>query len=152
LTTCFFARLDGSCSPIRLRRSNCSAHCYGRASRQSPRRAVVGTISADTGGCGASVGGGRPIWASGAEYHHARGPEEPPNSQLSRGRSTCQWWARRLGARDGQILEVCWYVWPLCPGLPHCSGLSQALAGLPRIAVRPLTCFPCRRRRKSLTH
>jgi hypothetical protein len=61
---------------------------------QVSRLAVVGPISADTGGCGASMDGGSSIFDRGAEYHHARGPEEAP----------------------------------------------------------PLTCFPCRRPRKSLTH
>jgi hypothetical protein len=52
--------------------------------------------------------------ASGAEYHHARGPEEPPNSQRPRSSSTCQWCARRVAERVSQMLEV-WFVWPLCP-------------------------------------
>jgi hypothetical protein len=117
----------------------------------------VGAIFADTGGCGTSVGGGRPIYAGGAEYYHARRPEEPPNSQRPRVRSTCQWWTRRVGAQAGQMLEVC-YAWPLCPALPCvCVFITLMLGTVPSIGrtaprmrvracsvVRPLTSFPCR--------
>jgi hypothetical protein len=84
----FFARLDGSCLPLWLRQCYCHAHGYGHASRQASRRAVVGSISADTGGCGTSMGGGSSIFACCVEYHHPRGPEEPPNSQRPRGGGT----------------------------------------------------------------
>jgi hypothetical protein len=57
------------------------------------------------------------IFACCAEYHHARGPEEPPNSQLPKGRCTFQWWTRRAGARGSQMFQA-WGVWSLCPGLP----------------------------------
>jgi hypothetical protein len=85
LATRFFARVDGSCSPVRLRRGHCSSYRYGGASRQAPQCPVVGAIFADPGGCGASVGGGSPIYDGSTEYHHARHPEEPPNSQRPRG-------------------------------------------------------------------
>jgi hypothetical protein len=97
LATRFFAQVDGSFWPVRLRRGHCRAYSSGRASRQASRCPVVGEILAVTGGCWTSMGGS-PIYAGCAEYHYARHPEEPPNSQCPRGCSACQWWTRRVGA------------------------------------------------------
>jgi hypothetical protein len=114
---------------IRLTTCDCRAHGSASATRQSPRCAVVGSLSAGIGGFGTCVDGGSSIWTGNSEYHHARGPKvshkDPPDIERSRGNCARQWCARRVGTRDSQVLEVL-YAWPLCSGLPQGARCGRA--------------------------